>query len=216
MIKAICFDFDGTLAHFTGDFSQRLRDGAAALGIPEKLQEKFGKAYLKHDKTCRTTVEATRATFEELNQPLPENFEELCQQNLESYCSQMELLSGAIVLLEYLQFKEIPLALITNGPEDVQTAAIQRLAVKDYFKTILISGEVGARKPDAKIFELAAERLDVAAKDCLMIGDKLDADIEGAQGVGMQTLWISSEKHDKVKSFSSLQTLRRWLDEQLS
>jgi putative hydrolase of the HAD superfamily len=57
----------------------------------------------------------------------------------------------------------------------------------------VLSGEVGARKPDPAIFERALGELGVDATAAIFIGDRLVDDIEGAAGVGMttvQALWF--------------------------
>ncbi len=210
MIKAICFDFDGTLAHFTGDFFADLRKGATELGIPESLHDEFSKTYLHFDRSCATLPEALRATLATFQKDLPEDVEGYCQRTTQRYISQIELLPRAKELLEHLS-SHIPLALITNGTKDIQAAAIQKVDIQRYFKTMLISGEVGMRKPDSRIFQMACERLEVDPKDCLMIGDKLDADIEGARNIGMHTAWLSKENVQGVRSFEDVQGLEAWL-----
>jgi putative hydrolase of the HAD superfamily len=215
MIKAICFDFDGTLAHFTGDFFGHMKESAVRLNIPESLHEEFITTYLKYDKSCSSFPEACRETFVSLRRELPENFEVYCQETTTRYTSYIQLLPGAQGLLESLTVKNIPLALLTNGTKDIQTAAIQKTGIQHYFKSILISGEYGIRKPDPRIFQMACERLQIQPKDCLMIGDNLSADIEGAKRIGMQTVWVSKEHHEGLRTFSTLHELQGWLGTQL-
>jgi putative hydrolase of the HAD superfamily len=215
MIRAICFDFDGTLAHFTGDFFVHMKDSALRLDVPESLHEAFITTYLNYDKSCPNFPEACRATFVSLGRELPEAFESYCQETTKRYTSYIQLLPGAKELLEYLTSKNIPLSVITNGTQDIQTAAIEKVAIQSYFKTILISGEHGIRKPDARIFQLACERLQVQPEECLMIGDNLSADIQGARSIGMQTAWLSKEQVKGVKAFSNLHELWGWLETQL-
>lgn len=54
----------------------------------------------------------------------------------------------------------------------------------ELFDTLVISGDVGIRKPDPAIFSLAAERLGVAPADCVFVDD-LDKNIEAAEETGM-------------------------------
>ncbi len=215
MIQAICFDFDGTLAHFTGDFFADLRKGAVELGLPDSLHEDFMTTYLRFDRSCGTFPEAIRATLAVFNMNPLNNFKDYCQRATQRYASQIELLLRAKELLEHLTTKNIPLAIITNGTKDIQAAAIQHVNIQHYFKTILISGEQGVRKPDARIFRLACERLEVSPANCLMVGDKLDADIEGARSIGMQAAWMSKEKIHDVLSFENLEELETWLRSKL-
>jgi putative hydrolase of the HAD superfamily len=216
MIQAVCFDFDGTLAHFTGDFFADLRTGATELGIAKTLHDDFITTYLTFDKSCATFPEAVRATLEVFQQDIPVNFEGYCQRATQKYASQIELLPGAREVLEDLHTKNIPLALITNGTQDIQAAAIHQVNIQHYFKTVLISGEHGVRKPDSRMFTMACERLETLPKHCLMVGDKLDADIAGAKNSGMQTVWMSKETQEGVLSFKDLYGLETWLRTELS
>lgn len=54
----------------------------------------------------------------------------------------------------------------------------------ELFDTIVISGEVGMRKPEARIYQLAAERLGLAPEQCVFVDD-LEPNIQGAADVGM-------------------------------
>lgn len=54
----------------------------------------------------------------------------------------------------------------------------------ELFDVVVISGEVGMRKPEARIYELTAQRLGVAASDCVFVDD-LAANVHGAAAVGM-------------------------------
>jgi len=61
-----------------------------------------------------------------------------------------------------------------------------------YFKpeNRIFSFEIGHRKPEPEIFLEAARRLGVDLSECLMIGDNVEADVQGALDVGMQAAVI--------------------------
>lgn len=59
-----------------------------------------------------------------------------------------------------------------------------------FFDIWAISAEVGADKPDPRIFEHALQEAAVAAERCVMIGDRLDNDIVPARSHGMRTIWL--------------------------
>ena len=82
------------------------------------------------------------------------------------------------------------LGLITNGPSWTQRAKIAQLQLARWFPHIIVSGEFGCDKPDARIFAHMLDALSVDADAALMIGDNPDADIRGAHGVGMRAVWI--------------------------
>ncbi|HYB43202.1 MAG TPA: HAD family hydrolase [Candidatus Methylomirabilis sp.] len=68
---------------------------------------------------------------------------------------------------------------------------LEREGIAALFDTVLVSDEVGWRKPKPVIFETALDRLGVDAAEALFVGDRIDADVAGAQGVGMGSAWIN-------------------------
>ena len=95
--------------------------------------------------------------------------------------------------LAYLKSKYV-LHIITNGFKDVQAIKMNSSNLAPYFSEIITSECVGCTKPDKRIFEHALERAGVQAKDCLMIGDSLEADILGAQNAGIDQVFFNPEK----------------------
>ena len=85
------------------------------------------------------------------------------------------------------------LAVVTNGPIEVQTRKIRASGLDDLADAVCISEEVGAHKPDALMFTTAAARAGTTLEGAWMIGDNLDADIAGGQGVGARTVWVKRE-----------------------
>ncbi|KAF8795605.1 N-acylneuraminate-9-phosphatase like protein [Argiope bruennichi] len=72
------------------------------------------------------------------------------------------------------------LGVVTNGPSSSQWEKIRRVP-SNLFDAIVVSGDIHQKKPCPAIFEEAFRRLDSAAEECAMIGDRLDTDIAGAQ-----------------------------------
>ena len=71
---------------------------------------------------------------------------------------------------------------------------LEREGIADLFETIVISDEVGWRKPKPVIFETALDRMNaLAPAAALFVGDRADIDVVGARGVGMRTAWINRE-----------------------
>lgn len=63
--------------------------------------------------------------------------------------------------------------------------------VADLFTTIVVSDEVGWRKPKPVIFDEALSRLAVHPRDALFVGDRADIDVVGAQAVHMDVAWVN-------------------------
>jgi putative hydrolase of the HAD superfamily len=88
----------------------------------------------------------------------------------------------------------IKLALLTNGAADMQRAKIRRFGLAKYFGVCLIEGELGCGKPDPKIYETALDELQVRTETAWMVGDDLLYDIDGAQRVGLFSIWCDYDK----------------------
>jgi 2-haloacid dehalogenase len=69
-----------------------------------------------------------------------------------------------------------------------------RAGVVELFDTIVVSDEVGWRKPRRDIFDVALARLDVPADASLFVGDRADMDVLGAQQIGMDAAWINRDR----------------------
>lgn len=70
---------------------------------------------------------------------------------------------------------------------------LEREGIAHLFETIVISDEVGWRKPKPVIFETALRRMGLRPAEALFVGDRADIDVIGARGVGMPTVWINRE-----------------------
>lgn len=81
------------------------------------------------------------------------------------------------------------LAVVTNGAADVQAQKMDHLGVLALLDACCISGELGLRKPDRRIFEIAAARCGASLKDAWMLGDG-EADIVGAHRAGVRSVWL--------------------------
>ncbi|MCI0547847.1 MAG: HAD family hydrolase [Candidatus Rokubacteria bacterium] len=65
--------------------------------------------------------------------------------------------------------------------------------VADLFDVVIVSADVGWRKPKAVIFDEALRHVGIAAPRALFVGDRIDIDVAGAQAVGMRTAWVNRE-----------------------
>jgi len=86
------------------------------------------------------------------------------------------------------------LGLLTNGPFDTQWEKIEALGFDKLFDAVIVAGDIGIYKPDVRIFKILLEKLGVAAKHSLFVGDTYDTDIHGAHQAGMYTAWITREE----------------------
>jgi putative hydrolase of the HAD superfamily len=67
---------------------------------------------------------------------------------------------------------------------------LARDQIAGWFSIWALAGEVGARKPDPRLFGHALAQAGVAAGDCAMVGDRLDDDVLGARNLGIRGIWL--------------------------
>jgi HAD superfamily hydrolase (TIGR01509 family) len=83
------------------------------------------------------------------------------------------------------------LALVTNGASCLQREKLAASGLGEHFDAVVVSGDVGAGKPDAAIFRHALAALDASAGEAVMIGDNLERDVDGAIAAGLEAVWIN-------------------------
>lgn len=101
----------------------------------------------------------------------------------------VELYPDALPALERLRALA-PVASLTNGNAD-----LERIGLHLHFAHRISARDVGAAKPDARIFLAAAEKLGIAPENILHVGDDPELDVAGARNAGMRTAWINRAGH---------------------
>lgn len=92
----------------------------------------------------------------------------------------------------------VKLGLITNGPTEHQWDKVRALGLTRWIpvQNVLISGEAGAAKPDRKIFDIAAERMELDIGETYFVGDSLKNDVAGAANAGWKTIWFNRRRKE--------------------
>ncbi|ANO52344.1 HAD family hydrolase [Woeseia oceani] len=75
---------------------------------------------------------------------------------------------------------------LTNG-----NANLDKIGIRHLFHDVVTAAEVGAAKPDKRIFAAACKRAGVQANEILHVGDHPELDVHGARAVGMQAAWVN-------------------------
>lgn len=70
---------------------------------------------------------------------------------------------------------------------------LDELGLAERLDPVVFSAAVGAEKPDPDIFHTAAIAVGATPGRCVLIGDDLTNDVEGARGVGMPVIWIARD-----------------------
>jgi putative hydrolase of the HAD superfamily len=85
---------------------------------------------------------------------------------------------------------------------------LEDLDVRSTFEHLVISSEIGVRKPARRIFEAAARQFKVNPEEVLHIGDDSEADFDGARSAGFNALLIDSARQNLSKIIFMLNTSR--------
>ncbi|MFI9574594.1 HAD family hydrolase [Microbispora rosea] len=103
----------------------------------------------------------------------------------------IEVLDGLLRLRE----SGWKVGIVTNGTADNQLGKIEHTGLAEVVDAYALSGVEGVRKPDRRLFEIAAKRCGMSLDaGGWVIGDNLIADIAGGRGAGLRTIWVNRGK----------------------
>lgn len=208
-IKAVVFDFIGTLTNLKNYSleASNMKLYKALLNSGFEINsgtflEAYNKAYQKYRVVrYRKLVEVTNAVWisEALNnlgfKTTPNSLHIKTAVNIffEDYLSSLQLRSCTKKLLKKLS-TDYKLGLVSNFTySPVTYAALRRLNINRFFNAVLVSDEVGCRKPHPKIFKQALNRLKVSPQETIYVGDSPLEDVKGAKDTGIKVVFVPSQ-----------------------
>lgn len=191
--QAILFDLDETLtdrlrsiARWAEQFARDHADRLGALPIPE-----LAAIARKEDGYGYRPREAVFASLLELlpwrSAPSLDDLLGYWNRTFPGCCVER---AGAHDVLAALRQSGIRLGVVTNGGVAMQEAKLDALAIRSMLDTVVISGAVEVAKPDARIFQLTLDALDVAAERAWFVGDHPANDVLGAEGARLTPIWL--------------------------
>ncbi|BCX12115.1 MAG: hypothetical protein KatS3mg067_1053 [Thermosynechococcus sp.] len=101
------------------------------------------------------------------------------------------LYGDVLPALKDWQAQDIPLMVVSNFDSRLY-GVLEALGLAPFFQAVWISSEVGAAKPDRLIFERAVASY--GASQVWHIGDSWEEDVRGAQGAGLQAIWLRRDR----------------------
>ncbi|VAV85927.1 Pyrimidine 5'-nucleotidase YjjG, partial [hydrothermal vent metagenome] len=110
-------------------------------------------------------------------------------------CTFNNLFEGTMEILEYL-YSKYQLHIITNGFKEVQQGKLNNSNINRFFSTITNSEMVGVKKPNPKIFNYALSVAKAKIENSIMIGDNLEADVQGALNIGLDAICFNYHNED--------------------
>ena len=85
------------------------------------------------------------------------------------------------------------LAVLTNGPADVQRTKLETSGLAPFFEFVVASGDVGFGKPHPRMFQIALERLGITPPEAIAIGDSRERDVVGATAAGVECIVVERD-----------------------
>lgn len=183
-MKAVLFDLDGTLIDTAADF----------IRIIQEMCRQEGKAVVDAELIRTQVSEGARAmvklVYPELEVEDPvflahrQRFLNLYGQDI---AVDTDLFTGMYPLLETLEQHQIPWGIVTNKPRALSESLLEALNLTERCTVLVCPEDVSRTKPDPEPMYLAAEQIQITAKDCIYVGDH-PRDIDAGRDAGMYTI----------------------------
>ena len=214
--KHLFFDLDHTLWDFETNSKHTLKELFEKYDLNTffKSFDLFYEKYETHNEQLWVEYREKKITKEALNfdrfhTPFSEaglTDEAIAQQFALDYISvsptKTALMPNAIEVLEKLKQKHT-LHVITNGFKEVQFVKLKNSNLEQYFSKIFISETIGASKPKTAFFEYAIKSANARKSECLIIGDNLETDIDGAINFGLDYVFFNPNKNQHNRKLTN-------------
>jgi 2-haloacid dehalogenase len=212
------FDLDDTLLDFRASEKLSFFRTLEQLGIREQ-QEALFKTYQVENQALWKLFEEAKTTKEHLK---VERFRKTFHQHqveidpAKASLTYLDTLPETVVLIDHAveicqQLSELAeIGIVTNGIEYVQERRIKNSAISPYLSFVAVSETCGHAKPDVRFFEYSVKMAKSFDKSrTLMVGDRLETDIQGAHNFGIDSCWFNpQELTTHLNPTYNIQTLR--------
>jgi len=192
MIEAIIFDMDGVLVD-SEPFHSEIEKRQFILNEIAISDEE----HLKYQGVASDVMWRTIAERHLIDLPV----EDLIEQNRAesiwffSELNEIPVMPGLVDLLEKLEQKNYPLAVASSSFPEIIELILEKTGLRKYFQVIVSSQEAGKSKPEPDVFLLAAQKLGVAPKNCMVIEDSFNG-ILAAHAANMSCVAFQSTGAD--------------------
>ncbi|WP_320774476.1 HAD family hydrolase [Streptomyces sp. CRN 30] len=183
-MRLALFDLDGTLvdrrAAFADAIAELARDHAYGPEIERWLRTELA------DEAGRGDFVRLRDTF-----GLGEDPDHLWRVYVDRMAAAVTCRPAVLDSLARLKEAGWSVGVATNGASDIQRAKVRATGLADLVDGIAASGDIDVRKPDPRLFELAAARCGTQLTPSdWMTGDNPETDIAGGAAAGLRAIWV--------------------------
>ncbi|MEV6439834.1 HAD family hydrolase [Streptomyces anulatus] len=184
MSRLAFFDLDGTLTDRQSALSDAVTSLCRVNALPPAAEQ-----WLRTELADR----ANAADFARLREAfdLKPSAADLWQEYVDLMSTAVTCRPEVLKGLANLRAAAWTIGIITNGASDIQRAKLSGTGLASLVDGVAASGDLEIRKPDRRLFELAATRCGVSlANGGWMIGDNPTGDIGGGYQAGLRTIWL--------------------------
>lgn len=185
MIKAIYFDWGGVLIRNPHWKKEQLNKVLKPTGLRlEEFYPLWWKLYVLRSAGEIKTDEEFEFWFRKISQK-----EIPLKRIIEMRIKNQRILNGDIRIVKKLK-ENYKVGILSNGIKGWIIEVLKRYRIRSLFDTLVISSEVGVRKPNALIYYEALKNLSVRPEEIVFISDEIVDDLVAASGLGMKTIWL--------------------------
>jgi HAD superfamily hydrolase (TIGR01549 family) len=204
-IKAILFDFGGTLDSDGRDWFVRFRQGVVDQGIEidEILFNELARWAADHiallpdtpelslEQTARLLCKLIHERFIEQrgNGPVAWDHTRAASAFVDEATRHLNQNRQVIAALS----KKYRLGCISNNWGNT-IGWCRQYGLGEFFETMIDSTRIGAAKPDRAIFQAALEALRLPAEQCVYVGDRYVTDVLGSRSAGFVPVWVAGDR----------------------
>lgn len=206
-IKAVLFDLDDTLFDYERchqaaskeifhEIHKRTKTPLELVPLLFEIAQKEVKMQLLWTAASHNKDLYFQKVFEKMNSQMknkimPKDILHIFDRYRKVFYATIKRERASTELLKYLKRKNIKTWIVTDSSNYTQLKKLVCLGIDDKIDVMVSSEEAGMDKPHSSPFLLAAHKLEVLARECLMVGDNILRDIDGGQRLGMQGIWIN-------------------------
>jgi beta-phosphoglucomutase family hydrolase len=193
-LEAVIWDMDGVLADTAPYHLLAWRETFAKMGI-SFTEEDFNRSFgIRNDAIIKNVLgeQTTKAEIDTIAREKEATFRRIIGKNIKP-------LPGALKLLKALDERGIKMAIASSTPIENIRLIVGSLGIGKYFQAVITGNDVTESKPSPQVFLLAAQRLGVEPKNCIVFEDAV-AGVKAAKSAGMYCVAItSSHPREKLK-----------------
>lgn len=209
-IDAVFYDFGGVFT--AAPFPEMERFGEEIGAAPGQIASLMFGPYSEDTdhpwhQLERGEIPFTQAREAIMQQALAEGFEFDPLQVLMRVGTDRQSCQLLIQQVRDLRAQGTPTALITNNIIEFREAWRALLPVEELFVDVIDSSEVGLRKPNPEIFQLALKRLGNIAPERSLFLDDYPGNIDAARSIGMQGLLVGEDERQTVQAVNEIMGL---------